>query len=180
MASCLARSPAPGGSTRRPTAASVVIARPVDSKGRTGPHEIPCSWPLLTADLGHRSACPDKAGIVDLVLQLLVGDGEPDQLLEPLVGGAVAERRLQVPLAAGEEAGAELSVGGQPDPVARRAERLRHRIDEADLAGAVGEADAPRGRRLANPVRAGLCEQPDEWPWSGSRTEPTAWRIVAP
>jgi len=32
---------------------------------------------------------------------------------------------------------------------------------------------------LANPIRAGLCEQPADWPWSGSRTERTAWRIVA-
>ena len=32
---------------------------------------------------------------------------------------------------------------------------------------------------LANPVRAGLCEQPADWPWSGSRTDRTAWRIVA-
>lgn len=32
---------------------------------------------------------------------------------------------------------------------------------------------------LANPVRAGLCAEPADWPWSGSRTEPAAWRILA-
>jgi putative transposase len=31
---------------------------------------------------------------------------------------------------------------------------------------------------LANPVRAGLCAEPADWPWSGSRTERAAWRIL--
>jgi REP-associated tyrosine transposase len=31
---------------------------------------------------------------------------------------------------------------------------------------------------LANPVRAGLCEQPADWPWNGSRTGGMAWRII--
>jgi REP-associated tyrosine transposase len=31
---------------------------------------------------------------------------------------------------------------------------------------------------LANPVRAGLCGAASDWPWSGSRSESTAWRIV--
>jgi putative transposase len=31
---------------------------------------------------------------------------------------------------------------------------------------------------LANPVRARLCTEPTDWPWSDSRTERTAWRIV--
>ena len=29
---------------------------------------------------------------------------------------------------------------------------------------------------LNNPVRAGHCDEPAGWPWSGSRTERTAWR----
>jgi putative transposase len=31
---------------------------------------------------------------------------------------------------------------------------------------------------LANPVRAGLCETPEQWPWSGSRAQRAAWRIL--
>jgi putative transposase len=31
---------------------------------------------------------------------------------------------------------------------------------------------------LFNPVRAGLCGRPSDWPWSGSRTGGMAWRIV--
>src|SRR6266566_6569422 len=153
MASCLAKSPHPRGSTRRPTAASVVIARLVDSKRPTGPRK----FPRLAPDLAHRPRGSHKTGVVDLVLELLVGDRETDQLFEPLVREAVSERCLQIPLAAREEAGAQLSVGGQPDPVARRAERLRNRVDEADLAGAVGEAEAPRSRRR---LRRQLLERP--------------------
>jgi REP element-mobilizing transposase RayT len=31
---------------------------------------------------------------------------------------------------------------------------------------------------LENPVRAGLCAEPADWPWSGSRAERAAWRIL--
>jgi putative transposase len=31
---------------------------------------------------------------------------------------------------------------------------------------------------LGNPVRAGLCAGPGDWPWSGSRAERAAWRIL--
>ena len=31
---------------------------------------------------------------------------------------------------------------------------------------------------LANPVRAGLVDEPADWPWSGSRTQRAAWRIL--
>src|SRR5205085_2929644 len=157
MASCLPRSPHPRGSTRRPTAASVVISRPVDSKDPTGSPEIPWISAELTADLAHRPRCAHKARIVDLVLELLVGDREPDQLFEPFVRGAVAERALQIPFAAREQAGSQLPVRGQTDAVAGRAERLGDRVDEADLAGAVGEAEAPRGRRR---LRRQLLERP--------------------
>src|SRR5919198_2126960 len=152
MASCLARSPQPRGRTRRPTAAIVVMGR-VDFKRPAGAREKSRS----AADLRHGARRFYKPGLVDLVLELLVGDREADQLLELPIGRAVAERRLQVPLAAREEAGTELAVGGQADPVAGRAERLRDGIDEPDLAGAVGEAEAAgRGRRF----RGHLLERP--------------------
>jgi REP element-mobilizing transposase RayT len=32
---------------------------------------------------------------------------------------------------------------------------------------------------LNNPVRAGICTQATDWPWSGSRADRTAWRILA-
>ena len=44
-----------------------------------------------------------------------------------------------------EEAGAELAVGGEPEPVAVAAERFGDRRDDADLAASVGEGPATRG-----------------------------------
>src|SRR5690348_14851568 len=85
-----------------------------------------------TADLAHRPTGPDEAGVVDLVLELLVAHREAEQPLQLGVRGAVAQGRLQVPLAPREEARAQLTVGRQADTVAGRAERLRHRIDESD------------------------------------------------
>src|SRR5215211_6501600 len=92
------------------------------------------------ADLRHRAARPHEPALVDAVLQLLVADGPADQRAEVVVGRAGAQRLLQVPLATGEEARPELPVRRQPNPVAGRAERLRNRVDEAHLAGAVLEA----------------------------------------
>src|SRR5919201_2497928 len=99
----------------------------------------------LPADLRHGSARPNKARVGDPVLELLVADGEADVPLELLVRGPGAQRPLQVPLAAREEAGPELAVGGEPDPVAGRAEGLGDGIDEADLARSVREAEAAGG-----------------------------------
>src|ERR671937_1269829 len=102
---------------------------------------------LLAADLRHGATGADEAGVGDPVLQLLVANGEADVPRELLLGSTRAKRFLQVPLAPREETGPKLAVGGEADPVAGRAERLGDRIDEADLAGAVGEAEAARGRR---------------------------------
>src|SRR5690348_9627123 len=102
---------------------------------------------VLSADLGHRAARSHEAGLVDAVLQLLVLDGPANVRGELLVRRPFAQRGLEIPFAAREQARAELAVGGQPDAVAGRAERLGHRVDEADLAGAVGEAEAARSRR---------------------------------
>jgi hypothetical protein len=82
---------------------------------------------------------------------------EADQIDELVVRGAVAERCLQIPLAAREETCAQLPVRGQADAVARRAERFRDGIDEPELAGAVGKAKATRRRRG---LRGQLFERP--------------------
>src|SRR6266540_3417005 len=57
----------------------------------------------------------------------------------------MSEGRLQIPLLTREQAGAELAVRGHADTIARRAERLGDGVDEADLTGAVREAEPPRG-----------------------------------
>src|SRR6266516_411160 len=84
------------------------------------------------------------------MLQLLAPDGVAHDRLELRVGGARAHRLAQVGLMQREQAGAQLALGGQADAVAVGAERLGHRVDEPDLAFAVGEAEHARGgRRLA-------------------------------
>src|SRR2546423_7098362 len=95
------------------------------------------------ADLGHRSTGADEAWIADSVLQLLVPDCAPHRVREGVVGCARPQHGLEVPLPAREEARPQLPVGGDPDPVAGGAERLRDGVDEADLARSVGEAVAP-------------------------------------
>jgi REP element-mobilizing transposase RayT len=40
------------------------------------------------------------------------------------------------------------------------------------------ELDATCRYVLDNPVRAGLCERPADWAWSGSRAERAGWRIL--
>src|SRR5207237_8759338 len=94
------------------------------------------------------------------VLELLAADGEADRLRESLVGRAVAQGALDVPLATGEEARAQLAVRGDADPVARGAERLRDRVHEAELALPVRERESLRGR-------GGLRRQLEERPVLG-------------
>ena len=65
-----------------------------------------------------------------------------------------AQRRAQVGLAELEQAGAQLAVGGQADAVAVAAERLGDRVDEADAARAVGEAEDARRGAAARAARA--------------------------
>src|SRR5215218_1002739 len=51
------------------------------------------------ADLAHRAAGSDEAGVVDFVLQLLVRDRPAEERLELGLGGAFPKRCLEVPLA---------------------------------------------------------------------------------
>src|ERR687897_3282296 len=119
----------------------------------------------LPADPAHGPRRGAEARLVDVMLQLLAPHGVADDPLQLSVVRAGAQRVAQVGLVAGEEAGAKLSVAGQADPVAVGAERLRDRVNEADLARAVGKPEHPRsGRGLAGqllqPV-SGLDDLPD-------------------
>src|SRR5947208_4556932 len=90
------------------------------------------------ANLRHRSAGANEAWIADPVLELLVPDRAPHGLCDRIVGLPRPQHCLQIPLAAREEARAQLPVGRDPDPVAGGAERLGNRVDEADLSRPVG------------------------------------------
>ena len=69
--------------------------------------------------------------------------------------GAGAQRRAEVGLLAGEEAVADLAVGGEPDPVAVAAERAGDRGDDADgRRAAVDVEQLGRGAAARLAVRA--------------------------
>src|SRR5262245_18757081 len=109
-----------------------------------------CELRHSAADGAHRASGLDEARLVDVMLELLAPDGLAHYVLEVRVGRSGADRPTQVGLVEREQAGAQLAVGGEPDAVAVAAERLGHRVDEADRAAAVGEAvDAGGCVRLA-------------------------------
>jgi putative transposase len=63
----------------------------------------------------------------------------------------------------------------------RRYTRRGHLFGDRFWSGLIEDEDeltATCAYVLNNPVRAGLCAQPHEWPWSGSRNERAAWRIL--
>ena len=91
---------------------------------------------------------PDEVDLVDLVAGPLGADGALD--LAPRASSSAPPRInvAQVELVGGEQAGAELAVGGEAHPVAVAAERLGDRRDDADLAarrrGSASGRPAPR------------------------------------
>ena len=93
---------------------------------------------------GHRARGLHEALVVDVVLELLLPHRVAHDLLELRIGRAGAQRTAQVGLGHREQAGAQLALGGDADPVAVTAERLAHRGDEPDRALPVGELPAPR------------------------------------
>src|SRR5437899_2114222 len=98
------------------------------------------------ADLAHRArGALERRTLVDLVLQLLVADCLGQDVRQIVVAGSGPQRPAQVPLVDRKQARADLSIGGEPNAIARAAERLRHRVDEAELADAVAEREPSRG-----------------------------------
>ena len=75
------------------------------------------------ADGRHRPGGLQERRVVDAVARRAWPASRPPTVGELVVGGAGAQRRPQVGLLAGEQAVADLAVGGQPDPVAVAAER---------------------------------------------------------
>src|SRR4051812_44692940 len=84
---------------------------------------------LSAADLAHRPARPDEAGVVDSVLEFLVPDRVANQPAKLAIARRRAQRTAQVPLAAREQARPQTAVRRQPDSIAGRAEGLADRAD---------------------------------------------------
>src|SRR5262245_44978191 len=87
----------------------------------------------LAADLAHRSVGADEIDPPDVVAGPLHTHGPGELVGELVVGAAAAHDRPEVELVEGEEAGAELAVGGDPHAVAALAERRRDARDHADV-----------------------------------------------
>ena len=89
--------------------------------------------------------------------------------------GAAAQQRAQVGLALGEQAGAPVTVGGQPDAVAGVAERVGHRPDDAHgRRPAVDRELLGRGQTRARAAARGGSRRV-----RGSRGSPPAVTIIA-
>ena len=84
---------------------------------------------------------------------------------ELVVGRAGAQRPAQVGLGLREQAGAQLAVGGQPQPVAVAAERPGDRRDDADPARRASAHDARSGPSRTSNSSAGA------WPRVPARRE---------
>src|SRR5258708_10849026 len=64
-----------------------------------------------------------------------------DEFGDLFVAGPDAQKKLQIVVLLAEQAGAELSVGGETDARAEAAERLANRCNQSDFAGgAIGKA----------------------------------------
>ena len=74
-----------------------------------------------------------------------------------------AQRRQQVHLARGEEAVAQLPVGGQAQPVAVAAERRRDRGDDPDLVRAVAPAGCRSARTTGSAGSGGADQNTVAW-----------------
>src|SRR5208337_2174778 len=93
--------------------------------------------PTLPADRMHQSLGLNESGGVDLVPLPLGGDGFTDGTDDLVIAGAATQQAADVGLLEGEQAVAQLAVGGQADPVAAHAEGAADRGDHAGASAAV-------------------------------------------
>src|SRR6187200_3151073 len=102
--------------------------------------------PRSTAEGRHRTARLQERHVLDAV----AGPLREHRRLPPFgdlrVAGAGPQRATEVALLAGEQAVADLSVGGEPDPVAVAAERPGDRGDHADHGGTAVDEERLRRR----------------------------------
>src|SRR5690606_34105967 len=107
-----------------------------------------------SADRAHRALRLHEIGPVHAVAGLLAPLGGTPDLGDRLIVRSRAERRAQVGLLAGEQAGAHAALGGQAGAAAVGAEGAGHRGDDPHPApvqagGAVGDLVQLGGRAVA-------------------------------
>src|SRR4030081_1189021 len=109
----------------------------------------------LAADLAHGLAGPDEIGLTDLVAFFLTPDSSRDEVADLDIRRATAKQRLDVVLLDREQAGAQMPLGGQPDPVTDFAKGVADGGDDTDPAlAAVAKFETRRGRGLL--IRDGI------------------------
>src|SRR5690606_1245717 len=93
------------------------ILTPGARSAPSSPRAIRAGYAWSAAALAHRPVGPDEVDLADAVPRPLPGHGvghDPGQLV---VAGPRAQQAPQVVLVGGEEAGPELAVGREADPV---------------------------------------------------------------
>src|SRR6516162_873709 len=95
--------------------------------------------PGLAANKDHGAGRGQKARLVDAVPFFFLRDDGDNLVADFAVTGSAAQKRPQVVILLAEQACPQLSVGRQSQTRAKPAERLRHRGNQSDLAGAVGK-----------------------------------------
>ena len=122
------------------------------------PHQDTRDGASSAADRGHRPVGLEERRVVDAVTGAPCRPSRPRQ--RSASSSSVAPARSAARRSdscAGEQAVADLAVGGEPDPVAVAAERPGHRRDHADRGrAAVDEEQLGRGAppRLGRPASA--------------------------
>src|SRR6476620_11901112 len=91
------------------------------------------------ADLRHRTVGANEIDLADVVSRPLRANRALDRGGEPVVevGRVAPQDRTEVGFVEGEQTGAELALGCQPDAVTVLAERLGDARDHADVADTV-------------------------------------------
>ena len=92
-----------------------------------------------TADVDHGAGGLEEAWFADVVAGFFGKHDAKEESAQIVVAGALAQLADEVVFAVGEEAGANLAVGGEADPAACAAEGLCDGSDDADFARAVLE-----------------------------------------
>jgi selenocysteine-specific elongation factor len=155
--------------------ARAVLREPLPRRSLTASRRPP--GPRLTArgrsaaDRGHRTVRLQERRVADPVPRQLRRDRRPPAGGDVLIRRTGAQRPAQVTLGAGEQAVADLPVGGEPDPVARAAERPGDRSDHADPGGAAVHEEGLGGGGAALP--SGIVGQGE---LAGQRLEDLARR----
>src|SRR5216683_2661172 len=99
----------------------------------------------LSPDMYHGSRCRHKIRLANVVALFFPGDDIADKFGQVIVRSAAAHEFMQIVLPHGEQAGANLAVGGDANAAAMSAERMRDRRDDSDFTNPVVEAVTPGG-----------------------------------